>query len=80
MWRLGVKLTNAYVIYKRLNLHEGRNKKYLILHHDFRKQISLCWINPEMYNHDPCSGEKRLLFSTRSDSTRQGRRRKTQFG
>ena len=79
MWVLGFQLTNAYVMYKSLNLHEGRNKKGLILHHDFRKQIALCWINPEMYNNDPCSGEKRSLFSTSSDSTRQGRRRKTQL-
>ena len=31
-----------------------------------------------MYNNDPCSGEKCSLFSTSSDNTRQGRRRKTQ--
>ena len=78
MWGLGVKLTNAYVMYKTLNLHEGRNKKDLISHHYFRKRIALCWINPEIYNNDPCSGKKRSLLTTSSDSTRQGRRRKTQ--
>ena len=78
MWGLGVQLTNAYVMYKTLNLHEGRNKKYLISHHDFRKRIALCWINPEMYNNDPCSGKKSSLLSTSSDSKRQCRRRKSQ--
>ena len=77
MWVLGVQLKNAYVMYKTLNLHKGRSKKDLISHHDFSKRMALCWIKPEMYNNDPCSGEKGSLFSTSSDSTRQGRRRKT---
>ena len=53
-------------------------KKDLISHHDFRKRIALCWINPEEYGNENEGGAKRSLFYTNSDSTRQGRRRKTQ--
>ena len=30
-----------------LNPQEGRCKKDLMSHHDFIKQIALCWINPQ---------------------------------
>ena len=75
MWGLGVQITNAYVMYKTLSLHEGKNKKDLISHHDFRKRIALYWINPEECSNDTCSSAKRSLFSTSSNSRRQ---RKTQ--
>ena len=75
MWGLGVQITNAYVMYKALNMHADRNKKDLISHHDFRKRIALYWINPEECSNDTCNGTKRSLFSTSSNSRR---RRKTQ--
>ena len=37
MWGLGVKITNAYVMYKTLNLHEDKSVKDLISHHDLGK-------------------------------------------
>ena len=72
---LGVQIKNAYVMYKTLNMHAGRNKKDLISHHDFRKRIALYWINPEECSNDTCSGTKRSLLSTSNNSRR---RRKTQ--
>ena len=44
-WLIGVIITNAYVIYLHVNLENGI-KKYLLLHHDFRKAVALAWINP----------------------------------
>ena len=76
MWGLGVQIKNAYVMYTTLNLQNGRKKIDLISHHDFRKRIALCWINPEEYGNENESGAKRSLFYTNSDSTGQGRRRK----
>ena len=71
MWGLGVQITNAYVMYKTLNLQAGREKKDLISHHDFRKRIALYWINPEECVNDTCNGVKRSLFSTSSDSRKR---------
>ena len=67
MWGLGVQITNAYVMYKTLNLQAGRAKKDLISHHDFRKRIALYWINPE----ECINGVKRSLFSISSDSRKR---------
>ena len=65
-------------MYKTLNLQNGRKKTDLISHHDFRKCIALCWINPEEYSNESESGTKCSFLSTNSDITRQGWRRKKQ--
>ena len=45
-WALGVMFVNAYILYKKSQLSLGVDKKDLLSHHDFRKQIALHWINP----------------------------------
>ena len=42
LWGLGVAITSAYVMYKTLNMQNGRKKNELISHHDFIKRIALC--------------------------------------
>lgn len=44
-WGLGVMLVNAYIMYVKFNLSCGINKKDLLSHHEFQKQIALSWIN-----------------------------------
>ena len=64
-------ITNAYVIFLHVNL-ENRMKKYLLLHHDFRKSVALAWINPsEQYEElpSPVSTRKRKSFSGSSLSS-----------
>ena len=52
-WSLGVMLTNAYIMYVKVNtLEYGVKKKDLMTHHEFRKAIALYWINPEEYQRD----------------------------
>lgn len=48
-WGLGVMLTNAYIMYVKVNEGEGVDKKHIMSHHDFRKRIALHWINHEHY-------------------------------
>ena len=45
-------LTNSYVVYLKINLLEGVDKKYLLLHYKFRKDIALFWINLDLYMGD----------------------------
>ena len=52
-WSVGVMLTNAYIMYLKVNMLEyGVQRKYLMSHHDFRKAIALYWINPEEYEKE----------------------------
>ena len=52
-WGIGTLLiTNAYVVYLKINLLEGVDKKYLLLHYKFRKDIALFWINSDLYKED----------------------------
>ena len=46
-WALGVMLVNSYIMYLKLHLIHGRQKKDLISHHDFRRAIAIYWINEE---------------------------------
>jgi hypothetical protein len=38
---LGTLLTNAYVVYIKVNIAEGVDRKQLLSHYEFRKQIAL---------------------------------------
>ena len=50
-WSIGVSLTNAYVMYCKVQIeHHGRNKKDLMTHLQFRESIAMYWINPKEYN------------------------------
>ena len=51
-WIIGVMLTNAYVIYKKLNEEYGVPKKQWMSQHDFRKAIAITWINPQFYQEN----------------------------
>ena len=45
-WAFGTLLTNAYVVYIKVNVAEGVDKKQLLSHYQFRKDIALNWIDP----------------------------------
>jgi len=47
-WMLGVFLTNAYVVYGRICDEHGVPKQHRLTHLEFRKEIALAWINPEL--------------------------------
>ena len=38
-------LTNAYIMYIKINVSDGAEKKNLLSHHDFWKAIAFAWIN-----------------------------------
>jgi hypothetical protein len=48
-WGMGVLMVNAYVSYVRFNILNGKKKKDLLSHYEFRKQIALAWLDPETY-------------------------------
>lgn len=54
-WALGVMLTNAYVIYKKVNEENGIPKEDLLLQHDFGKAIAIAWINPGYFKLNKAS-------------------------
>ena len=43
---IGVMINNAYVIYLHVNIENGIKNIYLLSHHDFRKAVTVAWINP----------------------------------
>ena len=45
-WAFGTLLTNAYVVYNKVNIAEGVDRKQLLSHYDFRKEIALNWLDP----------------------------------
>ena len=46
-WAFGTLSTNSYVVYIKLNVAEGVDKKQLLSHYEFRKDIVLLnWIDP----------------------------------
>lgn len=45
-------LTNAYIVYIKVNEEYGIEKKFLLLHHDFHEAIATVWINPEYYEKE----------------------------
>ena len=48
-WDIGVILVNYYIVYIRVNLEAGVSKSNLIPHHNFRKQVVMAWISPNIY-------------------------------
>ena len=48
-WGIGVILVNACIIYRRVKLEAGVSKSYLLLHHNFCKNIEMAWISPNIY-------------------------------
>jgi hypothetical protein len=48
-WSIGTLLTNSYKVYIKVNLAEGVDKKKLLSHYNYRKQIALHWMNPDLF-------------------------------
>ena len=48
-WAIGTLLTNSYVVYLKINSLHGIRKKELLSHYEYRKDIAMYWINPELY-------------------------------
>ena len=46
-WGFQVLLTNSYVLY--LKFHKSHDSKKILSHYDYIKQISLAWINQDLY-------------------------------
>ena len=46
---IGVILVNAYIFYRRVNLEAGVIKSDLLSHQNFRKQVAMAWISPDIY-------------------------------
>jgi hypothetical protein len=44
-WAFGTLLTNAYVVYIKVNTAEGVDQKQLLSHYEFRKEIALNWLD-----------------------------------
>jgi hypothetical protein len=45
-WAFGTLLTNAYVVYYiKVNIAEGVDRKQLLSHYEFRKEIALNWLD-----------------------------------
>jgi hypothetical protein len=44
-WAFGTLLTNAYVVYIKVNIAEGVDRKQLLSHYEFRKEIALNWLD-----------------------------------
>jgi hypothetical protein len=44
-WAFGTLLTNAYVVYIKVNVAEGVDRNQLLSHYEFRKQIALNWLD-----------------------------------
>lgn len=84
-WGVGVLLTNAYIVYCKVNRDAGVKK--LLSHHDFREEIATAWINMAYYKKEralkdavaaavkkritgPDSGVSSLTNTTATRSTR----------
>jgi hypothetical protein len=46
LWAFGTLLTNSYVVYVKVNIAEGVDRKQLLSHYEFRKEIALNWLDP----------------------------------
>jgi hypothetical protein len=44
-WAFGTLLTNSYVVYIKVNIAEGVDRKQLLTHYEFRKEIALNWLD-----------------------------------
>ena len=48
-WDIDVIIVNAYIVYRKVNLEAGVIKSDLLSHHNFRKQVAMAWISPNIY-------------------------------
>ena len=48
-WAIGVILVNSYIVNRRVNLEAGVSKSNLLLQHNFRKQVVMACISPNIY-------------------------------
>lgn len=56
-WCLQMLMTNAYVLYKKyMLLHDVKP----LSHYDFRKEIALAWIRPDLHNQKKTTKRKRI--------------------
>ena len=44
-WAFGTLLTNSYVVRIKVNIAEGVDRKQLLTHYEFRKEIALNWLD-----------------------------------
>ena len=51
-------LVNAYVLYVVVSVMEGKSRKDLLTHHDFRESIPHAWICPSQFGVGPGFGNK----------------------
>ena len=61
-WSFGVMLTNAYIMYIKINTEKfGKSKKDLMTHLQFREEIAKYWISPDEYEQE--KKEKQNAFN-----------------
>jgi hypothetical protein len=53
-WAFGTLLTNTYVVYIKVNIAEGVDRKQLLSHYEFCKQIALNWLDS---SYEPTKNE-----------------------
>jgi hypothetical protein len=71
-WSIGTLLTNSYKVYIKVNLSEDVDRKQLLSHYNYQKQVALCWINPDLFeleNFIVARKRKRGIDSPSSIST-----------
>jgi hypothetical protein len=77
-WWLGVMLVNAYIMYTKVLLLNGVDRKQHLSHHDFRKAIAFAWINPEKHwasPPGPMNKKRKRTFDAGSEERLTTRRR-----
>ena len=72
-WSIGVMLTNAYIVYVKVNEEHGVKKSKLLSQHDFREMIATYWINPEYYEQST-KGMKTYVTKKQTESERKRKR------
>ena len=55
-WSIGVILVNNYIVYRRVNLEAGVSKSDLLSQNNFRKQLAMAWISPNIYWYNEMNG------------------------
>ena len=55
-WAIGIILVNAYIFYRRVDLEARVIKSNLLSQHNFRKQVVMAWISPNIYRSDDING------------------------
>ena len=76
LWGIGTLLTNAYIVYKKVNRLEGVDPKQILTKYKFQKDIALFWINPQHYEQNNYAlASPATTNSVRGRSTPRSRKR-----